>query len=86
MIVAKLLLAAFFVMLGLWFWRMANRWLANSEIPQEWVELVDPKPVRRDDRYFGRTAAWQKVMALLAWFFAGLFVLSIGFELTGTLR
>jgi len=84
-IVVKLLLAAFFALLGLWFWRMANRWSADGEIPKEWLDSVEPQPVGRDDRHFSRAVAWQKMMALLAWFFAGLCVLSIGFELTGNL-
>ena len=85
MIAIKLLLLAFFALLGVWLWRMANRWSAEGEIPKEWVESLDPQPVGRDDRHFSKAVAWQKVMALFAWFFAGLFVLSIGFELTGNL-
>ena len=85
MIAAKLLLAVVFALIGLWLWRMANRWSDNGEISKEWVESIDPQPVGRDDPHFGKAVAWQKLMALMAWFFAGLFVLSIGFELTGNL-
>ncbi|TMM49694.1 hypothetical protein [Qipengyuania marisflavi] len=85
MIFVKLFLAAVFALIGLWLWRMANRWSMDGEIPKEWVKSIDPQPVARDDTHFGKVVAWQKLMALMAWFFAGLFVLSIGFELTGNL-
>ena len=85
MIIAKLFLATLFFAIGLWIWRLANRWSANGEIPKEWIEAAKPKAARRDDPYFGKTVMWQKLMAVLAWLFAGLFVLSIVFELTGKL-
>jgi|TARA_R110000751_G_scaffold2018_13_gene9757 hypothetical protein len=84
-IAAKLLLAAVFALIGLWLWRMANSWSESDEIPKDWVESIDPHPVGRDDPHFGKAVAWQKLMAIMAWFFAGLFVLSIGFEMTGNL-
>ncbi|MXO50811.1 hypothetical protein GRI42_05765 [Erythrobacter gaetbuli] len=85
MIVLKVLLAAVFALIGLWLWRMARRWSVNEEIPKEWVESIHPQPAGRDDPNFGKAVAWQELMALMAWLFAGLFVLSIGFELTGKL-
>ncbi len=85
MIAVKLVLSAVFALIGLWLWRMADRWSENGKIPKEWVESINPQSVGRDDPHFGKAVAWQKLMALMAWFFAGLFVLSIGFELTGNL-
>ena len=85
MIAVKLVLSAVFALVGLWLWRMANTWSENGKIPKEWVESIDQQPVGRNDPHFGTAGAWQKLMALMAWLFAGLFVLSIGFELTGNL-
>ena len=81
----KVFLAAFLALIGLWLWRMANSWSTEGEIPKDWVESVDPQPVHRDDPHFDKAVAWQKIMAILVWFFSGLFIVSIGFELTGNL-
>jgi len=62
---------------------MANRWSKNGEIPKDWVEAVEPQPVRRSERGYRAMIVWQKAMAVFAWLFAGLFIVSIGFELIG---
>ncbi|MCD1621437.1 hypothetical protein [Citromicrobium bathyomarinum] len=64
---------------------MANRWSANGEIPKDWVEAAEPQPVSLGERGFRDVVIWQKILAVLAWFFAALFVISIGLELTGFL-
>jgi preprotein translocase subunit SecG len=84
-IVAKAFLATLFAVIGLWLWRMASTWSTNGKIPKDWVESVDPLPVCPDDPHFVNAIAWQKIMAVLAWLFVGLFVISIALELTGNL-
>ncbi len=64
---------------------MANSWSTKGEIPKEWVESIDSQPVGRDDPDFSKAVAWQKFMAVMVWFFAVLFVLSMAFELAGKL-
>jgi hypothetical protein len=84
-IVLKLALAAAIVTVGLWFWRRANKWQAQGEIPKEAVEAVEPRPVLSSDKGFRTAIAWERAMAVLIWVFAALMGLSVVFQLLGKL-
>ncbi|MES2337179.1 MAG: hypothetical protein V4537_03670 [Pseudomonadota bacterium] len=82
-IVAKLCAAAVLAAVGLQFWKTATRWSEQGEVPEEWIESVKPSPLRRDEPSFGPMIVWQKAMAVMIFFFAGLCVLSVPLQLLG---
>lgn len=85
MIALKLFLGLTFAGLGVWLWRRADRWNARGAIPKDVVEAREPRSWRRSDRGFGLAIAWERMMAILAWAFAALVVVSIGLQLEGFL-
>ncbi|WP_341711637.1 hypothetical protein [Erythrobacter sp.] len=86
MIIAKAFFAALLAVFGLWLWRLAERWSSAGEIPKDWVDSVEPRPISSRDSNFGMAVVWQKAMAALFWVFASLCVISIGLELTGIIK
>lgn len=85
MIALKLLLGLACVGLGVWLWRRADRWNEQGVIPKDAVEARQPRRWLRSDRGFGAAIAWERMMAILAWAFAALFMASIILELAGFL-
>ncbi|OHD09135.1 MAG: hypothetical protein A3E77_15975 [Sphingopyxis sp. RIFCSPHIGHO2_12_FULL_65_19] len=85
MIAVKAASAIALSLLGLWFWRQAATWHDQGEIPEEWVEMRRPRPWRRADKGFRAAVVWQRVMAVLVWFFALMFVASIALQIFGVL-
>lgn len=83
LIVLKIFLAATLAAIGLWMWRLADRWDEQGEIPSEWVEGSKLHTVKRMDRGFRSSLIWQKIMAILAWLFGALIVISIILQLMG---
>ena len=85
MIALKLFLGLAFAGLGVWLWRRADHWNRLGVVPEDSVEAKRPRPWLRSDRGFGAAIAWERMMAILAWVFAALFMVSTGIELIGFL-
>ncbi|RDV06879.1 hypothetical protein DXH95_05645 [Sphingorhabdus pulchriflava] len=83
MVIVAICGAVLFGLLGLGLWRQGEQWKQRGEIPKDWVEAKEPKPVLRDELGFGAAIAWKKAMGVVAWLFAGLCVLSAILQLMG---
>ena len=73
--------AIVFGLLGLGLWRQGEGWKQQGEIPKDWVEAIEPKPVLKGEPGFHAAVTWQKTMSVVAWFFAALCILSVIFQL-----
>jgi hypothetical protein len=82
-IILKIVGIIIFGALGIGLWRQGNAWKTNGEIPKDWVEAREPKPVLKGEPGFGSAIVWQKAMGVMCFAFAGFFVLSIIFQLMG---
>ena len=82
-LVIKALAGMIFAVIGLRFWRIANEWNENGEVPKGFIEDVDPKPLLKGERGFQAAISWQRFTSVLIFMFAGLFALSIILQLMG---
>ena len=82
-LIAKAMAALALALIGLKLWRTGSEWDENGEIPKDFIEARNPKPLQKGERGFGTAIVWQKFMGGLILMFAGLCVLSIIMQLMG---
>ena len=82
-LIAKAMAALVFALIGRQFWRTGSKWDEDGEIPKDFIEARNPKPLQKGERGFRTAIVWQKFMGGWVLMFAGLFVLSIILQLMG---
>lgn len=82
-LIAKAIAAWVFAIIGLKIWRTGSEWDEKGEIPKDFIEARNPKPLQKGQRGFGAAIVWQKFMGVMVLMFAGLCVLSIILQLMG---
>jgi hypothetical protein len=82
-LIAKVLAAWVFAIIGQRLWRTGSEWNENGEIPKDFIEARNPKPLQKGESGFGTAIVWQKFSGVLFLMFAGLCVLSIILQLMG---